>query len=150
MWNVCYLKFKSNSGSEMEFERNPLNSEWCTTQTRTVYGHQNAVLTRSGTFPAMLQLLKLLELIFHNGSFSKMSSKWKNAVKFMLPEAETKSTLSSHKPKVHCTVNCHFPGTQTAIKRHASAPRNKRNSSRTGSKTRFWLSFVLGRENFSL
>lgn len=70
---VPQFKFKSNSGSEMEFKRNPLNSEWCTTLTQC--GHQNAVLTRSGTLPAMLQLLKMLELIFHNGPCSQMEKR---------------------------------------------------------------------------
>lgn len=71
-------------------------------------------------------------------------------LKLRLRASQPPGTLSPHKPKVHCTASCHLQGTQTAIKRHASALCNKRNSSRTGSKTWFWLSFVLGRENFSL
>lgn len=74
----------------MEFKRNPLNSEWCLTLTHTVWAPK-CCFNSIGNLPAMLQLLKLLELIFHNGSCSQMSSKWKNAVKFMLYEAETKS-----------------------------------------------------------
>ncbi len=64
--------------------------------------------------------------------------------------APTSGTMSAHKLRVHRTASCHLQETQAAIKRHAAALCNKRNSSRTGSKTWFWVSFVLGRENSSL